>query len=183
MKRVSNAVCYGLFSVGLLAGLLGAAGEYTPLVITWNRTESFPLGLYVGWKEQALERNQLVLTGFNIPLWAGSRFYARSDVARLKRVVGLPGDTLYVIKDAIWICSPGKKTCLAGGKLLKSDTAGRAMVWPTWSGTVIPPGYFYAYAPHVKSFDSRYVGLQPQSNLIAKLWGGLTTDGWISGRP
>lgn len=77
----------------------------------------------------------------------------------VKRVIGLPGDTIYSKGNTIYI----------DGKVLKETWSHFEPVAPPIVKTVVPANeYFMMGDNHADSCDSRYWGALPQSDIIGK---------------
>ncbi len=100
----------------------------------------------------APKRGELVL--FDPPEDLGS------PIPYMKRVVGLPGDSVAV--------DPGRRVFVRGdftGIAKRHALDGRAL--ETIGPGVIPPGRYYVHADHADSHDSRYreIGLVPRERI------------------
>ena len=109
-------------------------------------------------------------THFHIPLWRNPHrqqliiFHPPvkgSSPDWVKRVIGLPSETVDIHDDAVWI---------NGKKLLEKYTLGRTLR-PNSSKiqfpyTVPPDCYFVMGDNREDSYDSRYVGCVPRQNII-----------------
>ena len=103
----------------------------------------------------APKRGDLVL--FDPPEAAGS------NIPYMKRVIGLPGDSVAV--------DSGRRVFVRGefiGLAKKRALDGRVL--DTIAPGVIPPGHYYVHAGHADSHDSRYreVGLVPRERIRAR---------------
>ena len=86
-----------------------------------------------------------------------------SPIPYMKRVVGLPGDSVAV--------DPERRVFVRGdftGIAKRHALDGRAL--ETIGPGVIPPGRYYVHAEHVDSHDSRYreIGLVPRERIRAR---------------
>lgn len=80
-----------------------------------------------------------------------------------KQIVGVPGDLIRIDNGAFHVA--GKKY----GQILTHSRSGSPMT-PINEG-IIPEGYFFVYATHPQSFDSRYAefGLVHLDQLVEEL--------------
>ena len=105
----------------------------------------------------------LVRPPSEVATFASRRGYLPFNVPLIKRIVGINGDT---------ICAHGDTISLNGTFLLKrreSDTRGRSL--PRWSGCTHlgDAEIFLAMTDVGDSFDGRYFGPIPASNIIGRL--------------
>ena len=167
MKKIYACLVTCFLFLGLYATNL------SPWRLGYNRTDSLPLGLYLAHRApQALERGDYVCFRYREPSWAVGRYLP--DGAQLcKEVLGLPGDTVLQEQNALYLVHGGKRAPL--GSLLSADSKGRAVPVQSWGTTVIPPGQFYLGSTRIPtSFDSRYLGLISQSDILARIYPLLT---------
>lgn len=134
-------------------------------ILVWNATASAPIGLYLREAEQEPTRGDLVLVRppSEVATFASRRGYLPLNVPLIKRIVGAKGDT---------ICAHGDTISLNGSYLLKrleSDKRGRSL--PRWSGCkhLGDAEVFLAMTGVGDSFDGRYFGPIPASNIIGRL--------------
>ncbi len=64
----------------------------------------------------------------------------------IKRVVAVPGDSVSVSENGVWI----------NGVLLSDSRPRRFDLPVAWGEHVVPPGYVWVAGEHLDSFDSRY---------------------------
>lgn len=157
MPAVRKSICYALLTaIGLMALL--AYQSFLPVGITWNRSESLPVGLY--WHKKlttAPVLGDVVCFPYKPPEWARSRVYFVEGTFLCKRVLGLPGDRIVSIGDRREICRDDG--CVDVGRVKARDSSGRPATAATLPD-VIPEGFAYLGIPEVPmSFDSRYLGL------------------------
>lgn len=141
--------------------------------LTWNGTASLPVGIY---RVRALagspERGDVV--GFCLEGAVARLALARGYVHRQglepyvyavrcaagvgvvgKPVAGVPGDTVEVRREGVWI----NGVRLVGSGVRERDRAGRALPHPRWGRRVLGPGEFWLQSTwSARSFDSRYYG-------------------------
>jgi conjugative transfer signal peptidase TraF len=154
-------------AAALVAGcVLEGIAAPNPLLV-WNATASAPVGLY---RRQfgPVERQDWVLvraprTAADL---AATRGYLPQSVPLVKRVAAQFGDR---------VCRNGGSILVNGrlaARALLRDAKGRNL--PVWSGcTVLGCDQVFLLAPASASFDSRYFGPVPLSNVIeriAPLW-------------
>lgn len=135
----------------------------TAAFLRWNYlTESLPHTLYLVLPyDRSPQRGQYYVFDFHGagPYPAGVHF--------LKQVIGVPGDMIAVRGRQVFVNG------LPAGTAKEFARSGFPL--QTIRPGVIPPGYYYVYATHQDSFDSRYeqVGLVHESRFIGKaipLW-------------
>ncbi len=87
-----------------------------------------------------------------------------SPIPLAKRVIGLEGDQIAISEMELYINGE------SFGKILPKCSLGKELN-PLSEG-YIPQGYFFAYADHPQSFDSRYAefGLIPIDQIQELLW-------------
>jgi signal peptidase I len=104
-------------------------------------------------------------TRWHIPLWRNPRRQqlaifmspvSSSDL--VKRVIGLPGDTLDIRDGAVWI---------NGRRLVEGYTTGPTYAYEMHTPYVVPENcYFMMGDNRGNSFDSRFMGCIPRKNII-----------------
>lgn len=152
--------------IWLVAGLvlLGSASPTHPVRIIWNRTDSVPRGLYTVRTlppEAIPEIGDMV--AFSPALqdraWLENRGYIGKNWPLLKYVVALPDDT---------VCRQGatiRINHLPVARALELDDEGRPL--PDWQGCYkLAKGDVFLLAPHPRSLDGRYMGIQRSSRIL-----------------
>jgi signal peptidase I len=104
-------------------------------------------------------------TRWHVPLWRNPKRQqlaifmspvSSSDL--IKRVIGLPGDTLDIREGAVWI---------NGRKLQETYTTGPTYAYEMHTPYTVPDNcYFMMGDNRGNSFDSRYMGCIPRKNII-----------------
>lgn len=165
MVTVRSARVVGV--AALAAGMLLAttmAVSHRPILV-WNATASAPIGLYLGETEQAPTKGDLVLVRPppEVAAFASRRDYLPLNIPLIKRIVGTTGDT---------VCARGDAILLNGRVLLKRlDSDRRGRILPRWSGCkrLDSSEVFLAMTGVSDSFDGRYFGPIPATNIIGRL--------------
>lgn len=143
-----------LKSLVILYAIVGAylICDYTFKGLRINTSESLPFYFFTSSKIKHVQRNMYVT--IRHPL-------AKSKLA--KQVVGIPGDLIRIEDGVIYISDK------VYGKILTHSRSGSPMT-PINEG-LIPEGYFFVYATHPQSFDSRYAefGLVSLDQLVEEL--------------
>lgn len=136
--------------------------------LLWNASASAPLGLWRVVPEAPARRGDMVVAWAAEP-WRGlaaRRHYLPANVPLLKRVAAEPGDRVCAFE--AWIFVEGR---LAATRV-RADRAGRPLPW--WSGCrTLRDGAMLLLMDDPASFDGRYFGPTPRSNIIgraAPLW-------------
>lgn len=127
-------------------------------VINRNITQSLPNSyFYISYNSKVNDRYQYV------------QFWTRNDeffgtLKFTKQVMGLPGDTITVKKNEVWI-----NGLLVG--VIKSHTQKGITLKPIHSG-VIPANHYYVAGQHPDSYDSRYesLGLINEDQIIGRAY-------------
>ena len=140
-----------------------------PWTIAYNRTDSLPLGLYLErMNPPPLERGQLACFRYQEPRWAAGR-YLPNGAQICKEVLGLPGDSIRQESEKLTLAHDGETVSL--GTLLPADSKGRPIPPMQWGTTVIPAGKYYLGSTRiVTSFDSRYLGLVDQGDVVGRIY-------------
>jgi conjugative transfer signal peptidase TraF len=135
-------------------------------VLVWNATASAPLGLYRVARARKFERGNFVLAVPAPPLaaFAARRGYLPQGVPLVKRVAAVAGDT---------VCARGDTIVIDGrfaAARLAADGKGRPL--PSWTGCrMLRPGeVFLLMADVPTSFDGRYFGPTPTSQMVGTLY-------------
>jgi conjugal transfer pilin signal peptidase TrbI len=120
---------------------------YSGFGLRINASSSLPHALYLSLPARSLKRNQII--SFSMP---------QSRVAFAKIVAGLPGDTIEIRDQTLYINGDKKGAIVSNFKAISSQ--------------VIPEGFFFALGASPVSFDSRYedFGLVPQESIQKELW-------------
>ena len=147
-----------------IAGLCAAAVPHRVLLV-WNASASAPIGLYSVSATKVVARGDLVLAlpPARAQRLAAERSYLPFGVPLVKIVAALQGDRVCAIGLGISI-----NHTEAAIRLLR-DSAGRSL--PSWQGCrTLAQGDVFLLNHHVlHSFDGRYFGVIPRSNIIGKL--------------
>lgn len=140
-----------------------------PKTVIWNASPSAPIGLYEVRAADRLDVPDLVVVDAPEPLarFVTERGYLPPDVPLLKRVVGLPGQT---------VCRFDRTISVDGteiGAALERDRMGRPM--PVWQGCrrIAPDEIFLMNRDVENSLDGRYFGPIPASSILGSavpLW-------------
>lgn len=154
----------------LLTTLAAALAVVTPACVgppkklIWNASASVPIGLYDIVSPVQVEVTDLVAVAPPEPLaaWMAERGYLVRGVPLLKRVMGLPGQ---------WVCRIGNAVTVDAvplGEALDRDRRGRAL--PVWQGCRrIGDGEIFLLNSSVHdSLDGRYFGPIPARAVIGK---------------
>lgn len=136
--------------------------------LLWNSSASAPIGLWSVTPEASIHPGDMVVARLGFP-WrsiAAQRRYLPSNVPLIKRVAAVPGDKICAVEGRIDV--NGR----AVAKRLARDKRGRSL--PYWTGClVLRPGLLFLLMDHPASFDGRYFGPTPRTELIGKaepLW-------------
>jgi len=130
-----------------------------PFQIALNTTDSLPQRFFLVKEGKLPLRNDYVAFNKN------NQFYKKPFI---KQLIGLPDDEIKEFNNNFWLTTKkipyiipagfAKEYSLLGIKLKKILTG------------IIPPNYYYVYAPHQDSLDSRYqeIGLINKNDIIGK---------------
>jgi conjugative transfer signal peptidase TraF len=149
-----------------LALVLGGSAALSGLVfdppakVIWNRTASAPEGLYWLRDEPLTKGRWVVLSARSGPAqWAEARGYVGEDWPLLKRVSGVPGDT--ICRDGVDVFINDQPVAIA----LVYDQKGRDL--PAWDGCVtLRNGEVFLLSPHPSSLDGRYFGPVREADIL-----------------
>ncbi|PZU06701.1 S26 family signal peptidase [Sphingomonas sp.] len=158
-----------------LAGLVASSIVAPPLPrLVWNVTASAPTGLYSVTPGTLPAPGDLVIARVpeTMRTLAAERHYIPANVPLVKRVTGVPGDTICASGTAIFINDRSVADRLA------VDGHGRTM--PRWSGCLhLRDGDYFLLMPGTSaSFDGRYFGITRRTDIIGRahlIW--ATSDG------
>jgi len=154
MKKRVVIVTFLIGSI-TLGGLFWPPGER----LIWNRTASAPIGLY--WLNDApLHRGEWVVVSAKSAdaQWAERHGFVGKDWPLLKQIVGVPGDEICRLRNAISINGN------IIGMAKESDRLGRDL--PRWEGcSVLGEGELFLMNSHPDSLDGRYFGAVDMSDL------------------
>lgn len=166
-----------LIGIAAISAIAAPALVDFPTTVIWNGSPSAPIGFYWLQPVGRLEVPDLVALDAPEPLerFVTERGYLPPDIPLIKRVVGLPGQTVCRIDRTITVDD------VEIGTALESDSFGRLM--PAWRGCRrIATGEIFLMNRDVEnSLDGRYFGPIPTSSIIGSavpLW----TDEDGSGR-
>ena len=151
---------------GLVAPLIGAVALSiivpTRPRLVWNASASAPIGLYSVTPGAQPRRGDTVVARVPVVVrsLAASRRYIPVNVPLVKHVGGVAGDT--VCASGIVITIDGKPAAIRR----TVDGAGRPMPW--WIGCrQVRPGEVFLLSPDAAaSFDGRYFGISPSTDII-----------------
>ncbi len=153
---------WSLIGVTAIAAIALPAFVEPPTAIIWNASPSAPIGFYQVRAVDRLEAPDLVVVE---PPEALERFiirrgYLPPDIPLLKRVVGLPGQTVCRIDRSITVDG------VEMGAALEDDSFGRPM--PVWQGCHrIASGEIFLMNWDVEnSLDGRYFGPIATSSIV-----------------
>ena len=148
----------GRLAAGVLLVCAAAWASTLWFSVALNMSHSLPGTLYVIQKHGGFQRGDLAAYH-----WHGGAGYPRGTIF-IKRVAGLPGDTVRRVDSAYWVDER------AIGLAKPTSKAGRPLQ-PSASGVIAANDYFMA-TPHPDSLDSRYAisGNIPLSNFIGKAY-------------
>ncbi|MCG5233836.1 S26 family signal peptidase [Xanthobacter oligotrophicus] len=167
-----SRAAYGIMTTVASVGVAYAATLPTPLKLIWNVSASVPVGLYSVEPADHLEITDLVAVIPPPPLAAFliARGYIGEGTPLLKRVMGLPGQVVCRLSDAITVDG------VPLGEALPRDRMGRDL--PVWQGCRrIAPGELFLMNPDVgDSLDGRYFGLIPATAIIGRAMPVLTDE-------
>ncbi|ADH90166.1 Peptidase S26, conserved region [Ancylobacter novellus DSM 506] len=167
-----NRAAYVLMTTVASVGVALAATMPTPLKLIWNVSASVPVGLYSVEPADALEITDLVAVMPPPPLAAFliARGYLGGGTPLLKRVMGLPGQV---------VCRLGEAITVDGvplGEALPRDRMGRDL--PVWQGCRrVEPGHLFLMNRDVgDSLDGRYFGPISATAIIGRTMPVLTDE-------
>jgi len=150
--------------------LLAVPPVYGPAPrLVWNASASAPIGLYRVQPLARVMRGEMVIARApaGVRALAAQRHYLPTGVPLVKRIAGLPGDTVCAIGTVITI------NAQTVAQRRARDTAGRPLPWWTGCRRLAPHSVFLLMADAPGSFDGRYFGPTPTADLIGKarlLW-------------
>lgn len=152
-------------AIGALAAALTVTIAVPPRpLLVWNASASAPIGLYAVGTAGDLDAGDMVVARMPSRLrpLAARRRYIPINVPLVKRVAGVPGDT---------VCAIGAVISVNGRHVAvrqRSDGAGRPMPW--WKGcvTLRHGTVFLLMTGTPASFDGRYFGPTARTDIIGK---------------
>ncbi|MGX5843677.1 S26 family signal peptidase [Mesorhizobium sp. ArgA1] len=157
--------------IGATLAVAPALSRLTPWLI-WNASASVPIGLYRIAPDNVVEVGDIAVVMPPEPLagFLAERTYLPHGVPLLKHVLALGGQT---------VCRSGAAITAHGtiyGTALDHDSKGRPL--PAWQGChVLADGeVFFMNWRVADSFDSRYFGPVPITNIIGRAVPIWTTD-------
>jgi conjugative transfer signal peptidase TraF len=151
-----------------------------PKILLWNPSPSAPIGLYHVRSADNLQVADLVVVDLPEPLarFVTRRGYLPAGIPLLKRVIGLPGQTVCRIHRTITVDG------VEIGAALETDRLGCPM--PVWQGCrrIAADEVFLMNRDVENSLDGRYFGPIPASSIrgaAVPLWTGgerIGSDRW-----
>lgn len=150
----------------LVVAIAVSAWRHSGPKLIINGTASEPLGVYRLVKHRAAEFRRGMYVVFPVPPGMRAFVYGRhwmpDGVPLLKELAALGGDLVCVLPDRLEI--NGRYV----GPVFDHDSEGRAL--PKNLGCLkVPQGMFFAASAHLdKSFDSRYFGPLPLTQLLGE---------------
>lgn len=129
-----------------------------------NTTDSEPKGIYLLSSAKKIQRNNIVTISTNLnntTKLAHERNYTSRN-RLMKTVMGIPGDTITIINQLVYVNSE------LIGKIYEKDSQEKPLPSLLKNGTIPPEYYFLASTKNENSFDSRYFGLVPKECIIKK---------------
>lgn len=146
-----RALSYLLIAVGLYVAILAGFGLSGMMV---NQSESMPLGVYRKVSGEPIKGSliSVCLTGTLREL-AEQREYLRPGECLIKRVAGIPGETMH----------------LPAWRRRQVDSMGRPIPQLALSDVYLKPGEYFVTGEHERSFDSRYFGAVPRIEIASVL--------------
>jgi conjugative transfer signal peptidase TraF len=147
-----------------LAALAVAVQRQDRALVVYNASASAPLGFYRVLAAEPLHRGDLVLarTPPSVRRMAASRGYLPKDVFLVKRIAALGGDP---------VCAHDHRLSVRGDvvRVLATDRLDRPLT--AWSGCRALTGaeVLLLMADKPASFDGRYFGPTPRSDVIGRL--------------
>lgn len=166
---------------GVALGALALTGAH-PLAI-WNLSASMPEGLYLRASAGTLRDGDVVAVCLSDPAhhqveaMAQARYYVRPDgmgacsyrghrfAPLVKRIVAVPGQEVVIGRQGIFV----NGRLQAQSMPLKADSAGRALPQISFSGR-LAAGTYVVMGENPLSYDSRYFGPIPRSDVLERLW-------------
>ena len=148
------------------AGVLSLALTSAPSApkLIWNASASVPVGLYAISAAVPLAVTDLVAVRAPEPIagFLAERGYLPRGAALLKRVAGLPGQTVCRVEAAVTVDG------IAMGEALERDRLGRPL--PVWQGcrVVAPDELFLMNFDIRDSLDGRYFGPVARAAVIGR---------------
>lgn len=144
--------------VGATALVAGAA--FAGRSFVWNISPSLPRGLYAIDRSAVPTRGAVVTfrPSRHVATMIAARSYLPAGMALLKIVVAIPGDHVCV-DDLVFTVNHR-----IIGAIARHDSAGRPLV-PFRFCAAVPPGHAFVATASPLSFDSRYFGPAPLSDL------------------
>lgn len=170
-RRRGTSLVLSLLLAGLIVPLMvaGSAG------FRLNLTSSIPLGLYkVAGSQRALKRGDVVLACLpdSVAGFARDRGYVpgggscpkrRAPVGKL--VMALPGDIVAVLPTGLSV----NGVMVGRSRPLLHDRSGRALPRVPCGRSLVEPHTLWLIGSSEHSFDSRYFGPVPDTNVIARV--------------
>ncbi|WP_114391297.1 S26 family signal peptidase [Notoacmeibacter marinus] len=158
MKRRA-LLLVGATAIGAIAA---SAFVDFPTRIIWNASPSAPIGFYQVQAVDRLDEPGLVAVDppARLERFVTERGYLPPNIPLLKRVVGLPGQTVCRIGQTITVDG------VAIGEALDHDSIGRPM--PVWQGCqrIAAGEVFFMNWTVENSLDGRYFGPIPATSII-----------------
>lgn len=162
---------WGVVAGAAIAGVLALS----PYSLAYNRNSSIPKGLYLTHRIEpgALTLGDIGCFPYRAPAWAKDRNYFVEGMRLCKHVYAFPGTQVFRESDGLWV---GNKAGDPVARYAAADGKGRPLLQTALATGVVPAGHLLMLAPaHKNSFDSRYLGYVPASEVTTQAWPIWTT--------
>lgn len=161
MKLIATKKSVQIFFI--ISSLLTIVAAFNYKVVV-NHSESLPInGVVIELGKIPSVRDQIFVFRLR-----KNQFYQNKEVNFIKKVGGLPGDNVVVKDREILVDDKVIGTAQLITKGLSNKFDGKKYELHPLEAGKIPPHKFFAYTPHLDSFDSRYqeIGLIDEKDII-----------------
>lgn len=154
-KKISTNCYATIFIIFLILSIVLIA----KIQIFYNTTNSLPQKFFLVQKEKIPQKNEYAL------FYKENQWY---QIPFTKKVIGVQGDKINEINNSFWISSNSRPFLTPAGVAKEYSISGDKLT--KTKEKTIPKDYFYFYASHENSLDSRYeeIGLIHKSDIIGK---------------